>query len=302
MTLEVTTRFYPDRFPVPTVEPLSYSALDYLKSFGVVAVAVSPSGRVYVCRDPKGAAAAWWTKSEHADQIAHVAWTNADVPGAASRLGLTVTPHETVLRRVGERTAKIDEAVRAAVSDGVLKEFNSRIQAAPTGGEKAGKRFHELFGSAATAACDGRRCRGQRRERNSEIVCRRSVRRPVDRVDFRRNENQPSMRLSQRSANAGILMIETPMGMAGTHQEAVSNLVISELAAVAAGAMAGPCLGHQPARTEERTSGDALLLPISDSGQREISQVIAPARLSSMKWLVAHCCPHLTHVTQEQRK
>ena len=38
------------------LEPLSYSALDYLKSFGVVAVAVSPSGRVFVCRDPKGAA------------------------------------------------------------------------------------------------------------------------------------------------------------------------------------------------------------------------------------------------------
>ena len=36
-----------------SIEPLSYSALDYLKSFGVVAIAVSPSGRVYVCRDPK---------------------------------------------------------------------------------------------------------------------------------------------------------------------------------------------------------------------------------------------------------
>jgi hypothetical protein len=59
---------------MPTVvEPLSYSALDYLKSFDLAAVAVSPSGRVYVCRDPKGAAAAWWCKSEHADQIAHVA-------------------------------------------------------------------------------------------------------------------------------------------------------------------------------------------------------------------------------------
>jgi hypothetical protein len=43
---------------MPVIEPLSYSALDYLKSFGVVAVAVSPSGRVFVCRDPKGAAAA----------------------------------------------------------------------------------------------------------------------------------------------------------------------------------------------------------------------------------------------------
>ena len=72
---------------MPVIEPLSYTALDYLKSFGVVAVAVSPSGRVFVCRDPKGAAAAWWTKAEHADQIAHVAWANGDVPAAAHGWG-----------------------------------------------------------------------------------------------------------------------------------------------------------------------------------------------------------------------
>ena len=72
-----------------TIEALSYASLDYLKSFNLAAVAVSPSGRVYVCRDPKGAVAAWWCKRDDADQIAHVAWTNADVPGAASRLGLS---------------------------------------------------------------------------------------------------------------------------------------------------------------------------------------------------------------------
>lgn len=72
-----------------SIEPLSYSALDYLKSFGVVAIAVSPSGRVYVCRDPKGARMAWWTKSEFADVIANAAWMNADVPAAAHRLGLS---------------------------------------------------------------------------------------------------------------------------------------------------------------------------------------------------------------------
>ena len=48
---------------MPTVEPLSYSALDYLKSFGVVAVAISPSGRVFVSRYPKGAAAAFWCRA-----------------------------------------------------------------------------------------------------------------------------------------------------------------------------------------------------------------------------------------------
>ena len=126
---------------MPAVEPLSYAALDYLKSFGVVAVAVSPSGRVFVSRDPKGAAAAWWCKSEFADQIANAAWTNADVPGAASRLGLTVTAHDVVLRRVGERTAALDEAIKAAIDDGVLKEFNRQYRQRRLEARSAGKPF-----------------------------------------------------------------------------------------------------------------------------------------------------------------
>ena len=110
---------------MPVIEPLSYSALDYLKSFGVVAVAVSPSGRVFVCRDPKGAAAAWWTKAEHADQIAHVAWANGD---AAHRLGLSVTAHAKVIERVRERTARIEAALQQALDQGTLKMFNREFR------------------------------------------------------------------------------------------------------------------------------------------------------------------------------
>ena len=120
------------------VEPLSYSALDYLKSFGVVAVAVSPSGRVFVSRDPKGAAAAWWTKS---DQIANASWMNGDVPGAAARLGLTVTAHDTVLRRVAEKTAALDKAIAEAIDAGTLKAFNSEYRKRRLQAKRDGKPF-----------------------------------------------------------------------------------------------------------------------------------------------------------------
>ena len=137
---------------MPTVEPLSYSALDYLKSFGVVAVAVSPSGRVYVCPDPKGAAAAWWTKSEHADQIAHVAWTNADVPGAASRLGLTVTPHDTVLKRVGERVQQDRRRDCKGRRRRSAETVQRGVQAAQARGKTKRQELHAVFGGVVEIA------------------------------------------------------------------------------------------------------------------------------------------------------
>jgi hypothetical protein len=126
---------------MPAIEPLSYASLDYLHSFDLRCVCVSSSGRVYVSRDPKGASAAWWTKAEHADQIAHVAWMDADVPGAASRLGLTVTPHSVVCRRVGERTAALDKAIAEAIDGGTLKAFNAEYRKRRLQAKQSGKPF-----------------------------------------------------------------------------------------------------------------------------------------------------------------
>ena len=136
-----TPATYPGVVVVPTIQPLSYAGLDYLRSFGVVAVAVSPSGRVFVSRDPKGAAAAWWTKSEFADQIANVAWMNGDVPGAAARLGLTVTAHDTVLRRVAEKTAALDKAIAKAIDAGTLRTFNRTYRERRLAAKRDGKPF-----------------------------------------------------------------------------------------------------------------------------------------------------------------
>ena len=135
---------------MPTVvEPLSYSALDYLKSFGVVAVAISPSGRVFVSRDPKGAAAAFWCRAADADVIANAAWMNGDIPGAAHRLGLTVTAGMTSCDGAwAERTSKIDEEIAKAVDAGVLKAVQQRIQAAQAVGEERRQVVHEFIRKA----------------------------------------------------------------------------------------------------------------------------------------------------------
>jgi hypothetical protein len=147
---------------MPAIEPLSYASLDYLKSFDLRCICVSSSGRVYVSRDPKGASAAWWTKAEHADQIAHVAWTNADVPGAAARLGLTVTAHEIVCRRVAERTAKIDEEIARAIDGKVLKQFNSTYRQRRLEAKRNGQHFmpysealRRLRATVATSVAQG---------------------------------------------------------------------------------------------------------------------------------------------------
>jgi hypothetical protein len=126
---------------MPAIAPLSYASLDYLKSFNLVAVAVSKSGRVFVSRNPQGAVAAWWAKSEHADVIANAAWANADVSGAASRLGLTVTAHDVVVKRVTQRTAKIDEAIAAAIDAGMLKQFNREFRKRRLAAQANGKPF-----------------------------------------------------------------------------------------------------------------------------------------------------------------
>jgi hypothetical protein len=113
---------------MPTIESLSPAGLDYLRAFNLACIAISPTGRVYVSHNPAGASLAWWCKAEDADKIVHVAWANADVPGAASRLGLTVTPHSIVLKRVTTRTERIDAAIAQAKADGLLQRFHQEYK------------------------------------------------------------------------------------------------------------------------------------------------------------------------------
>ena len=126
---------------MPIVEPLSAASLDYLRSFNLKCVAISKTGRVFTCNNPAGMAGAWWVKADDADRIAAAAWSTGDVPSAAAKLGLVVTPHDVVRRRVAERTSKIDEAIAEAIDAGVLKQFNAEYRQRRLEAKKNGKHF-----------------------------------------------------------------------------------------------------------------------------------------------------------------
>jgi hypothetical protein len=55
------------------IEPLSPSARDYLDSIGLAAVAISPTGRVFISKNPAGASAAFWCRSDGANKVANAA-------------------------------------------------------------------------------------------------------------------------------------------------------------------------------------------------------------------------------------
>lgn len=93
---------------------LSSTAVDYLISFNVRAVAVSPTGFVYTSSNPAGAACAWWTHYDDALRLAKAAQRSGDVEAVAKRLHLHLTTHASVLGRVHERTQKLDEALQRA--------------------------------------------------------------------------------------------------------------------------------------------------------------------------------------------
>jgi hypothetical protein len=124
--------------PQELIARLPLSARDYLHSFDLAAVAVSPTGKVYVTGDPYGAALAWWTVSRDARRVASEAKAHGDVVKAARLLGVKLTEHGKVLERTLERTAKLEEALRLAQMSGLLSWFNGayrhkRLEAARAG-------------------------------------------------------------------------------------------------------------------------------------------------------------------------
>ena len=66
---------------------------------------------------------------------------NGDVPGAAHRLGLTMTAHDVVLGRVAEKTAALDKAIAEAIDAGVLKQFNTQYRQRRLEAKKNGQPF-----------------------------------------------------------------------------------------------------------------------------------------------------------------
>jgi hypothetical protein len=113
---------------VPTIQPLSPVEIDYLAAFGVTAVCVSHTGRVFTSENPRHASQVFWCKSTDAERVADLAQRNGDVPGAASRLQVQLTEHAKLIANVRQRTERIDAALREAKADGLLARFHQEYK------------------------------------------------------------------------------------------------------------------------------------------------------------------------------
>lgn len=110
------------------IESLTPSARDYLAAFDLAAVAISPTGRVFISKNPAGASAAFWCRASEADKVANAAWHRGDIAEAARRLHIAVTPHPILVARIGARTRRIDEALAQAKADGLLARFHQEYK------------------------------------------------------------------------------------------------------------------------------------------------------------------------------
>jgi hypothetical protein len=110
------------------IQPLSPSALDYLRAFNLAAVAISPTGRVFTSRNPVGASAAFWCRADEADKVANAAWHRGDIAEAARRLHIAVTPHPILAARVKARTERIEVAIAQAKADGLMQQFHQEYK------------------------------------------------------------------------------------------------------------------------------------------------------------------------------
>jgi hypothetical protein len=113
---------------VPTIQPLSPVEIDYLAAFGVTAVCVSHTGRVFTSENPRHASQVFWCKSTDAERVADLAQRNGGIVGAASRLQVQLTEHVKLIARVRERTGRIEAALREALSEGTLHAFNQEYR------------------------------------------------------------------------------------------------------------------------------------------------------------------------------
>jgi hypothetical protein len=123
------------------IEALSLASLDYLAAFDLKCICVSNTGRVYTTKNPAGASLAYWCRASDTDKVAKAAWFSGDVPEAARRLQIAVTPHSVVAKRTADRTAALDNAIAEAIDAGVLRRFNSEYRSRRLAAKRNGQRF-----------------------------------------------------------------------------------------------------------------------------------------------------------------
>jgi hypothetical protein len=113
---------------MPTIQPLSSTERDFLNAFGITAVWVSRTGKVFTSENPRHASQVFWCKHADAERVADLAQRNGDIVGAAARLSVQLTEHAKLIARVRERTGWIEAALREAKADGLLAQFHQEYK------------------------------------------------------------------------------------------------------------------------------------------------------------------------------
>jgi hypothetical protein len=115
---------------MPIIPPLSTVECDYLGAFHVAAICTSRTGKVFVSDNPgkDKATSAYWCLRTDARRVTDLAQRNGDIVGAAERLGIPLTTHERLLQRVQPRTQELENILRQALDDAVLKHFNREFR------------------------------------------------------------------------------------------------------------------------------------------------------------------------------
>jgi hypothetical protein len=132
---------------MPSIQPLSPVERDYLAAFGVTAVCVSRTGKVFTSENPRDASQVFWCSSTDAERVVDLAQRNGDIVGAASRLQVQLTEHAKLIARVQERTARIEAVLAQAKADGLLRRFHQEYKRRRLAAKARGAQFMS-FGEA----------------------------------------------------------------------------------------------------------------------------------------------------------
>jgi hypothetical protein len=135
---------------------------DYIRSFGLVAIARWRDGRLGVCKDPTNADDCWWCRASDAGKILHAAVADSGDPvAAAATLRLQLTAHDVVVQRVRQAVDRIDAVLEQARRTGMLHFFNSTFAMMHSRAKGRGAAFHDVRTSYGKAAQGDRQGRSQ---------------------------------------------------------------------------------------------------------------------------------------------
>lgn len=129
------------------IEPLPRGARDYVAKLGCIHI--NTAGRLRAGRPPRDAVAAWWcedpemaaTIARTVPRSASVEEASAELQSFASRNGITLTDHTTVLARAGAAAVELDRRLEAAKASGLLSFFNSEYRRRREAAKAAGRGF-----------------------------------------------------------------------------------------------------------------------------------------------------------------